>query len=369
MSSKIGFWSVFALVAGSQIGSSVFMQPAILAPYGIYAAFGWLISALGAISLALTFGWLCGKFPKTGGPYVYVQEAFGKRAAFFAGWTYWMISWISTPVLYIATAGYLSPLLKNPSVQVLFLIELFFLTLLTILNLKGVSQAGKVEFYLSLLKIIPLVIVPLLALSYFDINNIMLDHNHPDTQSFSSILGSTALLTLWGFIGVETATTAAGSVSNPSKTIPKAIFIGTSCVALLYIVNSISIMGLIPGIKLSQSRAPYVDAAQVIFGGNWHLLVSIIAAITCIGTANAWTLSSGQSALGLAQDGLLPKFFTRKNKNGAPTFGLLVSFFGIIIILLLTMNKSLVTQINNIIDFSVTAFLRSEEHTSELQSH
>ena len=58
MSSKIGFWSVFALVAGSQIGSSVFMQPAILAPYGIYAMFGWVISATGAISLALIFSWL-----------------------------------------------------------------------------------------------------------------------------------------------------------------------------------------------------------------------------------------------------------------------------------------------------------------------
>ena len=357
MSSKIGFWSVFALVAGSQIGSSVFMQPAILAPYGIYASFGWLISALGAISLALTFGWLCSKFPKTGGPYVYVQEAFGSKAAFFTGWTYWMISWISTPVLYIATAGYLSPLLNDPPIQVLFLVELLFLVLLTVLNLRGVSQAGKVEFYLSLLKIIPLVIVPLFALSFFNINNFMLDTTYPDTQSLSSILASTAHLTLWGFIGVETATTAAGSVHNPAKTIPKAIFIGTFCVAILYIINSMSIMGLIPGLELSKSRAPYVDAAQRIFGGNWHLLVSLIAAITCIGTANAWTLSSGQSALGLAQDRLLPKFFARKNKNGAPTYGLLVSFIGIIIILLLTMDKSLVAQINTIIDFSVTAFL------------
>lgn len=357
MSSKIGFWSVFALVAGSQIGSSVFMQPAILAPYGIYAMFGWVISATGAISLALIFSWLCAKFPKTGGPYVYVQEAFGQTAGFFTGWTYWVISWVSTPVLYIAAAAYLSPLLNNPPIQILLLIELFLLFSLTALNLRGVSAAGKAEFVLSLLKIIPLIVIPIFALSFFNIDNFMLDSTNPQTGKLSDILGSTALLTLWGFIGVETATTTAGSVKNPSKTIPLALVSGTMCVALLYIVNSFSIMGLVPGAQLGQSRAPYVDAAQIIFGGNWHLLISLIAAITCIGTANAWTLSSGQAALGLAEDGLLPAFFNKKNKNGAPFWGLMTSCIGIVPILLLTMNESLTAQINMIIDFSVTAFL------------
>jgi APA family basic amino acid/polyamine antiporter len=357
LSKKIGFWSVFGIVAGSQIGSGVFMQPASLAPYGGYAMAGWLISGVGAIALALVFSWMCSRFPRTGGPYVYVQEAFGPVAGFFTGWTYWVISWVSTPVLYVAATGYLSPLLGHPTAHALLVIQLSLLCMLTALNLRGVAVAGRVELVLSLMKILPLLIMPVLAVFYFQSDNIMVDQTRVAGLSLSEILSSTALLTLWGFIGVESATTAAGSVSNPRKTIPRAIILGTLCVAILYICNSLGIMGVLPGSVLSESRAPYVDAAQAMFGGNWHLWISIIAAITCIGTANAWTLSSGQSALGLAQDGLLPPIFKRKNKAEAPVCGILASFFGIIPILILTSRESLVAQVNMIIDFSVTAFL------------
>jgi basic amino acid/polyamine antiporter, APA family len=357
MSHKIGFWAVFALVAGSQIGSGVFMQPASLAPFGIYSIFGWLISSGGAIALALVFSWLCSKYPKTGGPCVYAEVAFGRTTGFFIGWTYWVISWVSTTVLFVASIGYLSPLLGHPSATVRLGLELGLLFFLTWLNLRGVVAAGRAEFVLSLLKIIPLIVMPAIALIYFDSSNFMLDHSKVADAGLSSVLSSVALLTLWGFIGLETATTAAGSVENPAKTIPRAIVFGTACVALLYIFNSLAIMGLVPGTELAASKAPYADAAQAIFGGNWHLVVSAIAAIVCIGTANAWTLSAGQAALGLAEDGLLPAFFAKKNKHGAPVAGLLSSCVGIVPILFLTANENLVAQINMIIDFSVTAFL------------
>lgn len=356
MSHKIGFWAVFALVTGSQIGSGVFMQPASLAPFGIYSLLGWLISGAGAIALALVFAWLCAKFPRTGGPSVYVQEAFGPVAGFFTGWTYWVISWVSTTVLFVASIGYFSPLLGNPSALTRLFLELGLLFFLTWLNLRGVVAAGRAEFVLSLLKVIPLIIMPLAALFYFDQSNFMLDQSKT-SESLSGTLSSVALLTLWGFIGLESTTTAAGSVRNPSKTIPRAIFLGTLSVAILYFFNSLAIMGMMPGSQLASSKAPYADAAQAIFGGNWYLVVSAIAAVVCIGTANAWTLSSGQAALGLAQDGLLPKAFATTNKNGAPKVGLITSCLGIAPILMLTANENLVAQINTIIDFSVTAFL------------
>ena len=94
MSNKIGFWSVFALVTGSQIGTGALFFPSSLAPYGTYSIVGWIISSFGAIALSLVFASLCARFPQTGGPHVYVQKAFGRYLAFFAGWTYWVISWV-----------------------------------------------------------------------------------------------------------------------------------------------------------------------------------------------------------------------------------------------------------------------------------
>ena len=355
-SRKIGFWSVFGLVTGSQIGTGVFMLPASLAPYGFLGLVGWIISGLGAVSLALVFARLCSWYPKTGGPHVYVKEAFGTSAAFFVGWTYWVISWVSTTVVVVASIGYLTPLIGSHSQMVHLTLEITLLFLIMFLNLRGVKVAGHAEFFLAALKIVPLIVMPLAALFFFNKDNFAMDAgvmNNPLSHNLSAV----ALLAFWGFIGVEMATTPAGSIENPSKTIPRAIIIGTLCVAILYFINSLGIMGVIPGKDLMLSKAPYVDAVRHMWGGNWHLVISLIASIVCIGTLNAWTLSSGQIALGLAQDGLMPKFFAQKNRNDAPFYGLLVSFIGIVPLLILTSNENLVHQMTMIIDFSVLSFL------------
>ncbi len=241
VSRKMGFWSVFALVTGSQIGSGVFMLPATLAPYGLYSLAGWAASGLGAIMLSLVFAQLCAWFPKTGGPHVYVKEAFGSSASFFTGWTYWIISWVSTTVVVIGSIGYLLPVLGISSPTIKLFLELVLLLAITALNFRGVTAAGHVEFFLTLLKVIPLLIVPLLALFYFNIDNFSLSRTALELST-SQILSRVTLLTLWGFIGLESATTPAGSVENPSITIPRAVVFGTISVALLYLINSIGIM-------------------------------------------------------------------------------------------------------------------------------
>lgn len=356
MSQKIGFWSVFALVTGSQIGTGVLILPASLAAFGIFSLVGWIVSSCGAIILALVFAILCAKFPNTGGPHVYIKNSFGRSAAFFTGWTYWVISWVSTTAVVISAIKYLSPLIGIDDNFVHLILEITLLLIIMWLNLKGIGVAGRAEFVLAILKFIPLVLVPVAALYHFDISNFALAPQNANL-TIPQILGEVALLTFWGFIGLESATTQAGSVINPSKTVPKAVVAGTLCVAILYLVNSIGIIGLVPRADLMNSNAPYVDAAHIIFGGHWHLLISLIASIICIGTLNAWVLTSGQIALGLAEDGFLPSFFAKKNKAGAPFISIILSSAGIIPLLIITANESLSEQITNIIDFSVIAFL------------
>ncbi len=356
MSPKIGFWSVFALVTGSQIGSGVFMLPASLAPYGLFSLAGWLISGVGAIALALVFAGLCSRFPQTGGPHVYVQHAFGPAWGFFTGWTYWVISWVSTTVVVVVSISYLTPLIGHHAPGVYLALEIGLVVLITALNLKGVQAAGHAEFVLTILKFLPLLMIPLIALCGFDRHHFVMAPC-ASALPLSQILSQVTLLTLWGFIGLESATTPAGSVENPGKTIPRAIVIGTLCVAALYLINSVGIMGLIPGSQLVHSKAPYVDTVQIIFGGQWHLLIAVIASVACIGTLNAWMLASGQIALGLAEDHLMPSLFAKKNKYDAPFFALLTSCAGILPLLILTNNSSLSQQITAIIDFSVVAFL------------
>lgn len=351
----MGFWAVTSLVVGSQIGSGIFLLPANLSKFGAIGLASWIITATGALLLALVFAKLCAEIPKTGGPHTFIEAAFGQQAGFFSAWTYWVISWLSTPMVVISVVGYLSPLWGDLHPLTNLLLEISIILFVMTLNLSGVRSAGRAELVFTLLKLLPLVIVP--AAGLFFIKDTYFTPFNPTQTPIIHALNGAALLTLWGFIGVESATTPAESVINPTKTIPRAIILGTFVVALVYILGSFVIMGIVPPDTLAHSKAPFADAAQIIFGGNWHLIISVAASIVCLGTLNAWVLTSGQIALGAAYDGHLPHFFTRKNNQGAPQWGLIISCLGMVPILILTLEQDLITQVNTIIDISVTAFL------------
>lgn len=352
---KLNFWAVFSLVTSSQIGTGIFVSLVTLAPFGFWSVAGWAIAGIGAVALALVFAQLCSWMPRTGGPHVYIHHAFGPTLAFFAGWTYWVISWVSTTTVVMAAVSYLTPYVGH-AVPVQLALGITLLIAITWLNCRGVSTAGKAEFVLTILKIVPLVFVPLIALQFFNPDHFFLDSTKA-TLPLKELLNRAVLIAFYGFIGLESATTPADSVENPSNTIPRAVVLGTVCVAGVYILNSIGIMGALPGEELTHSHAPYADVVQRIAGGNWHLLISLIASIICIGTLNAWMLTSGQISLGLTQDGFLPAFFGKTNRFGAPFISLIISCAGIIPLLIMTATSSLASSINFIIDVSGTTFL------------
>jgi APA family basic amino acid/polyamine antiporter len=354
-SQKMGFWSLTSLVAGSQIGTGIFLLPASLITYGVLGFGSWFISGAGAVLLALVFARLAAHLPKTGGPHAFIEAAFGKTFGFFSAWTYWVISWFSSSLLLVSIVAYLSPVLGNLHPVMSLLLQLFFLAFLTALNLCGARSAGRMEFFLTVLKLLPLLIVPLAGLFFFNPS-----HFAPiETISFDSfpLISAATFLTFWGFIGVEAATAPAENVENPQKNIPRALVLGTLIVVAVYVLGSTVVAGVVPPEVLATSKAPFATAAQMIFGGNWHLIISIAASVICIGTLNAWILTSGQIALGAAYDGHLPKAFAKKNKKGAPSFAIFISSLGIVPVLLLAMQQSLLSTINFTIDVSVTAFL------------
>lgn len=353
---KLGLYAVLAIVFGSQLGSGIFVLPSTLAIYGIFGIYGWFFAGIGAILLAMVFSHLCSTFPYTGGPHSYIKETFGNIPAFFIGWAYWLVSWISNTVVVIASIAYLIPLLGGISQTAELTLEITLLLIIMWLNCKSVVLSGKVELVLTTIKFIPFIIVPAIIIWNFDASNIAMA---PEIQklSYSKISAIVTVLCFWGFIGVECATTPADSVENPSKTIPRAIVFGTSAVALIYLINNIAIMGVIPAEKLAVSSAPFVDALKNVAGEKISLILSLIASIVCIGTLNAWVLTSAQISLGLAQDGLFPKFFAKKNSNGSPYIGVIICCVGMIPILILTKNENLSKQISYIIDFSVLTFV------------
>ena len=356
MSKKMGFWAVFSIVFGSQIGSGIFILPSTLGGYGKFGLFGWCTAGLGAILLAMVFAELCSRFPKTGGPYAYVKTVFGTIPGFFVGWAYWLVSWVSNTVLVISSISYLMPLIGGATPLQCLFYELILLSVIILINCRGVEFSGTTELFLSIIKLATFVIVPCLLFPKFDASNIAISEQYANLSSVK-LLDFVTIFCFWGFIGVECATTPAESVENPSKTIPLAIVSGTFCVAVIYLLNTTAVMGVIPNNVLAASSAPFVDGIEVAVGKNTSLLMSVIASVVCIGTLNAWVLTSAQISFGLAKDGFMPEIFAAKNKNGAPRNSVLFCCLGMIPILILTMDESLAAQISNIIDFSVKTFV------------
>ena len=355
MSQKMGFLAIASIVIGSQVGVGVLSLPTYLAGYGSIGISGWLASAGGAILLALIFAQLSSHLPKAGGPHVYIEEAFGKRAAFFAGWGYWLIAWTSNIAVIIGAVSYLTPVLGQMSALHNLILEIAIVVTLTVINIYGATLVGRVELVLTILKCLPLLIIPIGGLMYFNIDNFY--PINVKNLPLSTVTNETALIAFWGFIGLESATTNSGVVENPRKTIPKAVLFGTIIVASIYILNCIGIMSLVPQDVLISSNAPYVEAAKRIFGHDIDSYASIIISLACIGTLNAWILTSGQIALGAARDGLFPEFYGNTNKYGAPYISLLIAMFGTILMLFTTLSEDLISQIKFIIDIAVTAFL------------
>lgn len=352
---KIGLWPLTSLVTGNLIGSGVYLLPASLAIYGTVSIFGWIAASVGAILLSLVFAELSSKQTKTGGPYLYAQEAFGDTVGFYVCWGYWMLSWISNPALAVAAVGYISVLWGDLSPSVHFGLEVLIIGGLTTFNLMGLKATGRFELWITILKVIPLLLLPLIGLFYIDIQNF--SHLNLSDKPFSVALNSAAFLTLWAFIGLETGTVPAGQVVNASQTVPRATILGTLIAACVYILGTVVIMGVISPAALMNSKAPYADAAHQIFGGAWGVPVAIAAIITCLGTLNGWLIIVGRIPYGAAQDGLFPKLFTRTTAHGTPLWGVLISSFCSLPLLLLSLKSTLMEQFNFILDVAVTLIL------------
>jgi basic amino acid/polyamine antiporter, APA family len=354
MSTKksLGFWMLSALVVGNIVGSGVFLLPSTLAKYGTISILSWVITAVGAMALALVFARLSQMIPKVGGPYAYCHDAFGNFIGFQIAYNYWMAVWIGNAALVTALLGYLSfffPQLENPLIATLTSVG--FVWLFTFVNIRGVQTAAFVQLVTTILKLLPLFIITLVGLFFIKKGNLLQFNLSGETnwQAITSIIP----LTLWAFIGLESATVPADDVENPKKNIPKATIFGTLLAAITYILATIAVMGMIPSTELVTSNFPFASAAHVIFGPIGAWFVAAGAVIACVGTLNGWILIQGQVPMAAAQDHLFPEAFGKRNKMGTPVLGLIISSTLVTVLLVLRYGVDLVDQFQFIVTLAV----------------
>lgn len=342
---KLGIWMSISLVIGNMIGAGIFMMPSALASYGGISIAGWLVSSLGALLLAKVFSKLSVMVKgKTGGPYAFAKIGFGDYVGFLVAWGYWISTWVANAAIAIAFVSALSvlfPILEESRIAAVVL-GLGAIWILTWYNSRGVLDSGKMQLVTTLLKLLPILVIIAGGFFFFDANNFV-----PFNASEESTLGAIAItgtLTLYAFVGFESATVPADNVEDPEKTIPKATMIGTAITTLIYILSTVVVMGMIPMKELASSPAPFADAMRIMSGEIGEEIVAIGAAIAAFGALNGWILIQSQIARATAIDNMFPKIFKKENKKGVPIWSLIIGSILSSAIMLMNYSDGLVEQ-------------------------
>ena len=353
---KMGFWQCWGMSVGVMIGSGIFLLPTVLAPYGWISLLGWLLTCSGTIVLALVLARLAGTTDHAGGPYAYVRESFGDLAGFLIGWGYWVGVVFGVTAIAVGFAGYMGSIFPifaaNSLTQAL--VAAMGIGVLTWVNIKGISEAATVQLVLTILKIVPLIVIIGLGIAYGDIDNF--PSFNPQQLSMTEALASTALLTMWAFIGIEAAVIPTGDVENPKKTVPIAVVSAALSVSFLYVGASIAIMFLVPSEVLAASESPFVDAASHM-GPGGALLMGVGALISTAGALNGNIFVMGQMPMLVAADGLVPSVIAKKNKGGAPMVALMASSVFSAALLVLNFTDGLVGAFSFLISMSTLSIL------------
>jgi APA family basic amino acid/polyamine antiporter len=357
----IGLGVATALVIGNMIGSGVFLLPASLAAFGGISIVGWLFTAVGAFLLALVFARLGRAYPETGGPYAYSRRAFGDFVGFQTAWGYWLAAWIGNAAIAIAGVSYLGyfwgPAAGTSTGDHVLqaLIAGAAIWLLTFINMRGVRAGGFVQAATTVLKLVPLVAIAFVGIFWMDSSNFGGFNTSGD--SFAGAVTGVAALTLWAFIGLESATIPAEHVRDPERNIPRATLFGTIGTAVVYVLGTVAVMGIIPADTLGSSAAPFADAAKQIWGGWAGDAVALGAIVSTFGCLNGWILLQGQMPFAAARDRLFPAGFARLNRYGAPAFGLVVSSVLMTVFMIPNYNSSLVSKFTDFILLATTTTL------------
>lgn len=352
----IGFWQCWAFSVGTMIGTGIFMMPVILAPYGGLSFGGWLIAAGGSIAIALCLGRLAARTTRSGGMSIYVQDAFGKLPGFIVAWTYWVACVISTAALAIGFVGYLNAIVpgldQEPGYQaVLALVVIWTVTLVLT---RGVKEAGFVQLLFTVLKLGPLALVIVWGMLAGKSEN--LPPVNPSGLDPMAVLSATTLLTMYAFIGLEVGVMPAGNVSNPTKTLPRAVVLGTLTATLVYILSTAAVMLLIPAGELTTSTSPFADAMRGI--GAWAPpLITVGALVSIIGSLNGNIFCTAQQSMAAAIEGVAPRVLAKLNKGEAPWVSLVFSSALASGLLLLNYSRGLVGAFTFLIMMTTVATL------------
>ena len=321
---KMGAVELTFLTAVNMMGSGIIMLPTKLASVGTMSIFSWLITAGGSMALAYVFA-KCGLFTRRGGGMGgYAEYGFGKAGNFMTNYTYGVSLLVANVGVALTAVGY---------GQVVFDMELdpvgnaaatiALLWICSVLNFGGAKITGRIGSVTVFGCIIPVVLLSLIGWFWFDGSMYMGAWNVHNMPFFEAI-GVSIPLTLWSFLGLESACANTDAVENPEKNVPIAVLAGTLGCAIVYIASTNVMAGIVPNAQLAESTAPYGLCFAMMFGDSVGKLAMIAMAIACVGCLLGWQFTIGSVFRSGAEEGYFPAIFKKVTATDTPVIGIII---------------------------------------------
>lgn len=299
----LGVRALAANIVNTIVGSGIFVLPAAVAAIlGPAAIVAYLICAALVALFGLCFAEIGSRVHVSGGAYAYVEAAFGPYVGFSAGLLLGCAEMVASAAVATIFVGSLVALLPGgggAELRATLLIVLY--AAIATVNVRGVHAGARLMELITAAKLIPLATLVLAGLFVL----------HPAYLKWSTLppladIGRAALVLMFAFTGVEGPLTSSGEVKDPARTVPRALFLGLSAVALLYAGLQVVSQGVLgPGLATA-TDAPLGAVAQRALGGPGRAMILLAAIVSTLGYVSGDMLASPRLLFAFARDGLLP---------------------------------------------------------------
>lgn len=320
-------WDLVFLIINSVIGAGIFGLPAkAFALSGPYSLLAFGVCAVVMLVLILVFMEVSSRFDRTGGPYLYIKEAFGDIPAFAIGWILMLtrlFSYATLINLLVIYLSFFSPIFQENWMRVSVILGVT--ALLTGINLLGIKDSTRTTNILTVSKLIPLSLFILIGLFFLDFR--AFDYSVPPSMPD---FANTALLLIFAFGGFEAGLVISGEVENPRKNLPFALMSAALIITFFYVLIQFVSIGTLPG--LASSDKPLADAATRIMGYGGGLVITIGAIVSILGTLNVQILSGSRLPFALSESNQFPKIFSYIHPRFR-TPSISVVFFAVLIVI------------------------------------
>ncbi|PSJ80987.1 putrescine-ornithine antiporter [Neisseria iguanae] len=355
--SKMSVVQLTILTVVNMMGSGIIMLPSKLAKVGTISILSWLVTAAGSMCLAYAFA-KCGRFStKSGGMGGYAEYSFGKSGNFMANYTYAVSLLIANVAIAISAVGYVAALASwtlSPFQAALGAIILVWLTMAA--NFGGAGITGKISGFTVWGAIIPVIGVSLIGWFWFSPGMYAESWNPHNMQLFDAIPSSIAI-TLWAFLGLESACANSEAVDNPEKNVPIAVLWGTLLTAVIYIISTNVVAGIVPNADLAASDAPFGLVFAAMFNDTIGQVVMALLIVSCVGSLLGWQFTIAQVFKTSADEGYFVPQFGKVTATNTPVLGMCIIASVQTVLALMTMDEGLSKQFDILVNLAVVTNL------------